>query len=71
MHLIIYLRKFYHPAYFPKKIKNDKYKTIVLPFALYGCETWSLILREERRLKVFENKVLRKIFGAKRHEISG
>ena len=38
---------------------------------LYGCETWSLTLREERRLRVFENKVLRKIFGAKKDEITG
>jgi hypothetical protein len=38
---------------------------------LYGCETWSLILREERRLRVFENRVLRAIFGAKRNEVTG
>jgi hypothetical protein len=38
---------------------------------LYGCETWSLILREEHRLKVFENRVLRRIFGAKRDEVIG
>ena len=47
------------------------YKTIILPVVLYGCETWSLTLREEHRLRVFENKVLRKIFGAKRDEITG
>ena len=40
--------------------------TIILPVVLYGCETWSLTLSEEHRLRVFENKVLRKIFGAKR-----
>jgi hypothetical protein len=39
------------------------YKTIILPVVLYGCETWSLTLREEHRLKVFENRVLRRIFG--------
>jgi hypothetical protein len=39
------------------------YKTIILPVVLYGCETWSLTLREEHRLRVFENKVLRRIFG--------
>jgi hypothetical protein len=40
-----------------------------LPVVLYGCETWSLTLREERRLRVFENRVLRKIFGPKRNEV--
>jgi hypothetical protein len=38
---------------------------------LYGCETWSLTLRKEHRLKVFENRVLRRIFGPKRHEVTG
>jgi hypothetical protein len=47
------------------------YKTIILPVILYGCETWSLTLREEHRLKVFENKVLRRIFGPKRDEVTG
>jgi hypothetical protein len=42
------------------------YKTIILPVVLYECETWSLTLREEHRLRVFENRVLRKIFGLKR-----
>jgi hypothetical protein len=45
--------------------------TIILPVILYGCETWSLKLREEHRLRVFENKVLRGIFGPKRDEMSG
>ncbi|KAJ4448577.1 hypothetical protein ANN_10595 [Periplaneta americana] len=44
---------------------------IILPVVLYGCETWTLTLREEHRLRVFENKVLRKIFGAKRDEVTG
>jgi hypothetical protein len=43
----------------------------ILPVVLYGCETWSLILREEHRLRVFENKVLRRIFGPKRDEVTG
>jgi hypothetical protein len=47
------------------------YKTIILPVILYGCETWSLTLREEHRLRVFENKVLRRIFGPKRDEMTG
>jgi hypothetical protein len=42
-----------------------------LPVDLYGCETWSLTLREEHRLRVFENRVLRRIFGSKRDEIMG
>ena len=45
--------------------------SIILPFVLYGCETWSLTLREERRLRVFENRVLRRIFGPKRDEVTG
>ena len=45
--------------------------TIILPFVLYGCETWSLTLREERRLRVFENMVLRRIFGPERDEVTG
>jgi hypothetical protein len=44
---------------------------IVLPVVLYGCGTWSLTLREERRLRVFENRVLREIFGAKWDEVTG
>jgi hypothetical protein len=47
------------------------YKTIVLPLVLYGCENWSLTLREEHRLRVFENKVLRWISGPKRDEVIG
>ena len=56
-----------------KKLKVNTYKTIIglLPVVLYGCETWSLTLREDHRLRVFENKVLRKIFGVKRDEITG
>ena len=46
------------------------YRTIILPFVLYGCETWSLTLREEHRLRVFENRVLREIFGPKRDEVT-
>ena len=44
--------------------------TIILPLVLYGCETWSLILREERKLWVFENMVLRRIFGPRRDEVT-
>ncbi|KAJ4442904.1 hypothetical protein ANN_04498 [Periplaneta americana] len=54
-----------------KNLKVRIYKTVILPVVLYGCETWTLTLREEHRLRVFENKVLRKIFGAKRDEVIG
>jgi hypothetical protein len=53
-----------------KDIKITKYKTIMLPVVLYGCETWSLTLREEHRLRVFENRVLRRIFGPRRDEVT-
>jgi len=43
----------------------------ILPVVLYGCETWSLTLGEERRLTVFENRVFRRIFGPKREEVQG
>jgi len=46
------------------------FKDIVLPVVLYGCENWSLILREERRLRVFENKMSRRIFWRKRDEVT-
>jgi hypothetical protein len=48
-----------------------KSRSLILPVVFYGCETWSLILREERRLRVFENRVLRKVFGPKRDEVTG
>jgi hypothetical protein len=51
-----------------KNLKIKIYKTVILPVVLYGCKTWSLTLGEERRLRVFENRVLRKIFGPKREE---
>jgi hypothetical protein len=54
-----------------KNLKIRIYKTIILPVVLYGCETWSLTLREEHRQRVFENRVLRKIFGPKRDEVTG
>jgi len=51
-----------------KNLKTKIFKTIILPVVLYGCETLSLTLREERKLRVFENKVLRRIFGPRRDE---
>ena len=54
-----------------KNLKIKIYRTIIFPIFLYGCETWSLILREERRLRVFENRVLKRVFGPKRDEVTG
>ena len=54
-----------------KNLKTKIYRIIILPLVLYGCETWSLTLREERSLRVFENRVLRGKFGPKRGEVSG
>ena len=54
-----------------KNLKIKIYRTIILPVVLYGCETWSLTLREERKLRVFENRVLRRIFGPRRDEVTG
>jgi len=54
-----------------KILKIKIYITIIFPVVLYGCETWPLTLREERRLRVFENRVLRRVFGPKRDEVTG
>ena len=51
-------------------MKIKIYRTIILPVVLYGCETWSLTLREEHRLRVFENRVLRRIFGPRRDGVT-
>jgi hypothetical protein len=52
-------------------VKVRIHKTIILPVVLYGCETWSLTVREEHKLRVFENRVLRRIFGPKRDGVTG
>jgi len=54
-----------------KNLKIKIYRTIILLVVLYGCETWPLTLREERKLRVFENMVLRRIFGPRRDEVTG
>jgi hypothetical protein len=54
-----------------RKTEGRECSTIILPVVLYGCESWSLTLREVRRLSVFENRVLRRIFGPKRDEVTG
>jgi hypothetical protein len=54
-----------------KNVKVKIYKTTILPVVLYGCESWSLTVREEHKLSVFENMVLRRIFGPKRDRVTG
>jgi hypothetical protein len=54
-----------------KNLKIRICKNIILPVVLYGCETWSLTLREKHRMRVLESRVLRKIFGPKRNEVMG
>ena len=54
-----------------KNLKIRMYRIIILPVVLYGCETWSLVMTEERRLRVNENRVLRRIFGLERDEVTG
>jgi hypothetical protein len=70
--LLLFLPLFSPKSFvFPSHIKKPKikiYKAVILSVVLYECETWSLTLREEHRLRVFENRVLRRIFGPKREE---
>jgi hypothetical protein len=54
-----------------KNLNIKIYRTIILLVVLYGCETWSLTLREERRLRLLESRVLRRIFGPKRDDVTG
>jgi hypothetical protein len=54
-----------------RNVKVKIYKTIILPVVLYGCKTWSLTISEEHRRRVFENRVLRRMFGPKRDEVTG
>jgi hypothetical protein len=58
-------------SFLSKNTKIEIYRIIILPIVVYGCETWSLTLREEYRLRVFENRVLRRIFGPKSDEVTG
>ena len=53
-----------------KNLKIKIFRTVILPVVLYGCENWSLTLREEHRLRVFENRVLGRIFGPKRDKVT-
>ena len=54
-----------------KNLKIKIYRTVLLPVVLYGCETLSLTLREEHSLRVFENRVLKRVFGPKRDKVTG
>ena len=65
------LQKLLSSSLLSKNIKIKIYRTIILPAVLYGCETWSLSLREERKLGVFENRGLRRMFGPKTDEVTG
>ena len=65
------MQKLLSSSLLTKNLKIKMYRNIILPVVLYGCETWSLALREERRLRVFENRVLRRVFGPKRDEVTG
>jgi len=69
--LLSFGAEFLSSSLLSKNLKIKIYRTIILPVVLYGCETWSLTLREVRRLRVFENRVLRKIFGSERDEVTG
>jgi hypothetical protein len=59
------------PNFLSKNLNISIYRNVILPVVLYGCETWSRTLREKRSLRGFENRVLRRIFGAKRDEVTG
>jgi hypothetical protein len=63
------IKKF--PALLSKNLKTKICSNIILPVVLYGCESWSPTLREERRLRVLENRVLRRIFGPRRDGVTG
>jgi hypothetical protein len=66
----IRFRVFLSSRLLSRNVKLKINKTIILSVVLYGCDTWSLTLREEHRLRVFENRVLRRIFGPKRDEVT-
>jgi hypothetical protein len=67
MMLLFSPKSFVFPSHI-RKVKIKIYETVILPVSLYGCENWSLTLREEHRLRGFGNRVLRRIFGPKREE---
>ena len=64
------MQSLFSSSLLPKIIEIKIHRTVILPVVVYGCETWSLTLREETRLRVFENRVLRRIFVPKRDEVT-
>jgi hypothetical protein len=66
--LLLFSTKSLYSRLISKNLKIKIYRTVILPVVLYGCETWSLTLRKEHRLRVFKKRVLRRIFGTKREE---
>jgi hypothetical protein len=71
MVLILKTKPRFSTKIFVSHLKIKIHRTIILPVVLYGCETWSLTLREERRLRVFENRVFRRMFRPWRDEVTG
>jgi hypothetical protein len=67
-YLLSFSPKYFVFLYHIKILKIKTHKTVILPVVLYGCKIWSLTLREEHRLRIFENRELRRIFGPKREE---
>jgi hypothetical protein len=65
------VQKLLYSSLISKNLKIKIYRNTILPVVFHGCETWSLTLREERRVRVFENRVLRRILGPKRNEVTG
>jgi len=68
--LLLFGAKSFFFQFVSKNIKIKRNKTVILPDVFCGCETWTLTLREERRLRVFDSRVLRRIFGAERDEVT-
>jgi hypothetical protein len=64
-------QNFFSSPFLSKNININTYRTVILPTVLYECEAWPLTFREEHRLRVFENRVLRRIFGPKTGEVGG
>ena len=65
------MRNLLYSSLLDKNIKIKIYRTVILPFVLYGCETWSLALKEEHRLTVFKNRIVRRILGPNRDKVTG
>jgi len=65
------VRNLLYSSLLDKNIKIKIYRTVILPFVLYGCETWSLALKEEHRLTVFKNRIVRRILGPNRDKVTG